>query len=104
MTFSDRDLELILINKKRCATCKYYKADLMLPTESNNTWESWFDYGFEDDDKCECIRFPPVFIGGKDNEKDSYGEFNHSHWQYPSIPASQPICGEYRPAEWIPEI
>lgn len=94
------DKQLIAGYDGFCGTCKYFKASLCKPTESKNTWDTWFN----NDDPADCYRYPPVFVGGDTDDKTEDGFFGSLNWQYPKIYAYSHGCGEYARALWLPDV
>ncbi|CAB4187625.1 hypothetical protein UFOVP1155_45 [uncultured Caudovirales phage] len=91
------DIKIISENLCHCCTCKHYAASLCHPTKSKNTYESWVNC-----EAAECRRYPPIFIAKDESELNDDGDLHPINFQYPSIYAFNPICGEYAKADWVP--
>ena len=90
------DIKIILESLCHCCTCKYYATSLCHPATSKNTWESWVN-----NEVAQCRRYPPIFIAKDLSDMDENGENLHPiNFEYPSIYAFSPICGEYAKADW----
>ena len=92
-----KDQQLIAEHDGFCGTCKYFEASLCKPTESTNTWETWF-WG----ENANCLRYPPVFVGSDLDIKTDEGDFDSLNWQHPKVDAFCRGCGEYVRASWVP--
>lgn len=92
-----KDKQLIAKYEGYCGTCKYLNSSLRKPTESTNTWETWFD-----SERDGCLRYPPVFVGGDKDAMTEDGCFCATNWQSPVVNAFSEGCGEYVRALWVP--